>query len=245
VGEPLLRVVDLHAGYGQAEVLKGISLTVGEGETVGLIGPNGAGKSTLLKCIFGVVPVKSGRVFVGSGQNGSSPEQMIKGGVALVPEGRRVFGSLTVMENLVVGGYTRKPDAQLQIDLNQLLDRFPILSTRRNQMAGKLSGGEQQMLAIARALISRPRLLLMDEPSMGLAPIVTQELSKQINEIRDAYGTSVLLVEQDMTMVSAVASRVYVMNVGEIVATGSAADFLDQDRLAKAFWGGTAGDQRG
>jgi branched-chain amino acid transport system ATP-binding protein len=238
VSENLLEVTDLVAGYGQAIVLKGVSLTVGEHEVVGVLGPNGAGKTTLLKTIFGAIKPRAGSIRVAGVELRPDPAFVIRAGLAIVPEGRRVFATMTVHENLLVGSYARRRGTELDADVKRLLELFPILERRRRQLAGNLSGGEQQMLAIARAMVSKPRLLLMDEPSLGLAPIMVKQVGTYIEEIRQSFGTSVLLVEQNAALAATVSSRIYVMNVGEVVASGSSDQFRDEESVVRAYWGG-------
>jgi branched-chain amino acid transport system ATP-binding protein len=234
--DPLLLAEDVRAGYGQGLVLQGLTLAVQPGEIVGLVGPNGAGKTTFLRTLIGALKVQSGKLrFEGSPMN-PSPGAMVRAGVGFVPEGRRVFAGLTVRENLLSGAYTRR-SREAKEDMGRMLELFPILEERRNQLAGSLSGGEQQMLAIARALISGPKLLLMDEPSLGLAPIIIQQIADYIANIRTELGMAVLLVEQNALFATSVSERMYVMSGGEIVASGLARDFEDEEALVAAYWG--------
>jgi branched-chain amino acid transport system ATP-binding protein len=231
----LLAVSDVVTRYGAVEALRGVSLEVRAGELVCLLGANGAGKSTLLKSIVGLLPPSRGRiVFDGADITGRAPDAVLRAGIALVPERRRVFGALTVRDNLLLGGYARsRPDAGME-EVHQL---FPVLRARAGQLAGTLSGGEQQMLAIGRALMSRPRLLLCDEPSLGLAPIVTQEIMRLLAEL-PARGTTVLLVEQNARMALRIAQRGYVLETGTITLQGRAAELLENAELKAAYLGG-------
>jgi branched-chain amino acid transport system ATP-binding protein len=238
----LLEVAELAAGYGAVEALHGVSLTVRPGELVTLIGANGAGKSTLLKAIVGLLPVARGRVrFDGRDLTGASPDEVLRAGIALVPERRRVFGSLPVRDNLLLGayalprgrGYARQVDDGLE-DVHRL---FPVLRERAGQLAGTLSGGEQQMLAIGRALMGRPRLLLCDEPSLGLAPLVMAEIMRLLGTLRDR-GTTVLLVEQNARAALRLADRGYVLETGTVTLEGPAGALLDNEELKVAYLGG-------
>jgi branched-chain amino acid transport system ATP-binding protein len=231
----LLEVTDVVTRYGAVEALRGISLSVRAGELVCLLGANGAGKSTLLKSIVGLLPPARGRVvFEGVDVTGRSPDVILRAGIALVPERRRVFGALSVRDNLLLGGYAQpRADAGLE-EVQQL---FPVLRARASQLAGTLSGGEQQMLAIGRALMGRPRLLLCDEPSLGLAPLVTQEIMRLLAAL-PARGTTVLLVEQNAGMALRIAQRGYVLETGMITLEGPAADLLGNAELKAAYLGG-------
>jgi len=231
----LLEVTDVVTRYGAVEALRGVSLSVRAGELVCLLGANGAGKSTLLKSIVGLLPPARGRVvFEGVDVTGRSPDVILRAGIALVPERRRVFGALSVRDNLLLGGYAQpRADAGLE-EVQQL---FPVLRARARQLAGTLSGGEQQMLAIGRALMGRPRLLLCDEPSLGLAPLVTQEIMRLLAAL-PARGTTVLLVEQNAGMALRIAQRGYVLETGMITLEGPAADLLGNAELKAAYLGG-------
>ena len=231
----MLEVTDVVTRYGAVEALRGISLSVRAGELVCLLGANGAGKSTLLKSIVGLLPPARGRVvFEGVDVTGRSPDVILRAGIALVPERRRVFGALSVRDNLLLGGYAQpRADAGLE-EVQQL---FPVLRARASQLAGTLSGGEQQMLAIGRALMGRPRLLLCDEPSLGLAPLVTQEIMRLLAAL-PARGTTVLLVEQNAGMALRIAQRGYVLETGMITLEGPAADLLGNAELKAAYLGG-------
>jgi branched-chain amino acid transport system ATP-binding protein len=233
----MLEITDLHTHYGHVHALRGVSLTVEEGDIVSLIGNNGAGKSTLLNTISGLVSPSAGKIcFLGKNTSSLASEQIVRLGISQAPEGRRVFPRSTVQENLEMGAYTRSDSRKIQQDIEAMMDRFPILGERRNQMAGTLSGGEQQMLTIARALMSRPRLMMLDEPSLGLMPTLVQEVFRIIEEIH-ADGTTILLVEQNARKALAVADRAYVLETGEIVLEGLATDLQDMDRIRKAYLG--------
>ena len=232
----------LSARYGAVAALRDVSLEVRAGELVALIGANGAGKSTLLRAIAGLVAPAAGRVALdGRDVTGQAPEAMIRAGVALVPERRRVFAPLTVLDNLELGGYAlpRGHDfrSRLEAGVEEAYRLFPVLRRRRDQLAGTLSGGEQQMLAIGRALMTRPRLLLCDEPSLGLAPLVVAEIMRLLSTLREA-GTTILLVEQNARMALRSADRAYVLEVGSVVLSGAATDLLQDDQLKAAYLGG-------
>jgi len=238
----LLEVSGLSARYGPVHALRDVSLEVRAGELVALIGANGAGKSTLLRAIAGLVAPAAGRVALdGRDVTGQAPEAMIRAGVALVPERRRVFAPLTVLDNLELGGYAlpRGHDflSRLEAGVEEAYRLFPVLRRRRDQLAGTLSGGEQQMLAIGRALMTRPRLLLCDEPSLGLAPLVVAEIMRLLSTLREA-GTTILLVEQNARMALRSADRAYVLEVGSVVLSGAATDLLQDDQLKAAYLGG-------
>jgi branched-chain amino acid transport system ATP-binding protein len=232
----LLAVDDLTVAYGAVTALRDVSLRVATGEIVAALGPNGAGKTTLLRTIAGAHKPKSGDVrFDGTSIVGMSPEAVLRKGVALVPEGRKIFPNLTVQENLAIGGITRKDREELRDDADRWLTRFPILGERSDQLAGTLSGGEQQQLAVARALMSRPRLLLLDEPSLGLAPIFVDRIFELVAELR-AAGTTILLVEQNVHRALEIADRAYVLAVGAVVASGST-DTLVEGDLERSYLG--------
>ena len=233
----MLRVLDLHTHYGHVHALKGVSLHVEAGEIVTLIGNNGAGKSTLLKTISGLVRPTSGSVeFEGQRIDKLPSEQIVRLGISQAPEGRRVFPRSTVLENLEMGAFTRHSREEIQKDIRELMDRFPILGERKGQLAGTLSGGEQQMLTIARALMSKPRLLMLDEPSLGLMPTLVNEVFQIIHEIHDD-GTTILLVEQNARKALRVADRGYVVETGNIVLEGTADDLRVNDAVRKAYLG--------
>ena len=234
----MLTIEHLHAAYGPIEALKGIDLEVREGELVCLLGANGAGKSSTLRAISGLLPPGRGRiVFDGRAIHGLRPDEILKIGIAHSPEGRRVFPYLTVQDNLEMGAYVRTDRAAIAEDVEQLCQHFPILAERRAQAAGTLSGGEQQMLAIARALMARPRLLLLDEPSLGLAPTIVETTFEIIADIR-RRGTTVLMVEQNAYRALRMADRAYVMETGRMVLSGPARDLLQDDHVRRAYLGG-------
>ena len=227
----------LFTAYGAIEALKDVSLDVQEGELVTLIGANGAGKSTLLKTIVGLLKPRRGQVlFQGRDITGRPPDEILRRGIALVPERRRIFGPLSVLDNLVLGAYARRGAAAAEA-LEAAYRLFPILRERRGQAAGTLSGGEQQMLAIGRALMSRPRLLLLDEPSLGLAPLIVREIFRLLVALR-REGTTILLVEQNARMALQVADRAYVLETGRVSREGRAAALLDDEELKAAYLGG-------
>ena len=233
----LLTVQDLHVYYGSIHAIKGVSFEVNEGEIVTLIGANGAGKSTTLNTIAGILKPRSGNIeFEGKSIVGVPAHKVISHGMALCPEGRRVFQQLTVEENLEMGGYTRTKD-EIAESLQDVYQRFPRLKERYKQVAGTLSGGEQQMLAMGRALMSRPKLLMLDEPSMGLAPILVEQIFGIVRELH-AAGTTILLVEQNARMALSTADRAYVLETGNISMSGDAKDLLHDERVRKAYLGG-------
>lgn len=234
----LLDIQDLYVSYGAVQALRGISLTVEEGEIVALIGANGAGKSTTLRAVSGLVRAQQGHIhFASLDITRTSPDRIVALGISHVPEGRRVFARLTVRENLELGAYTRRSRKELQDTLEQVFTRFPRLRERIGQLAGTLSGGEQQMLAMGRALMSRPRLLLLDEPSMGLAPMLVREIFAIIGEL-NAAGTTVLLVEQNANMALSVAHRAYVLETGQVALSGPARDLAGNPEVRRAYLGG-------
>jgi branched-chain amino acid transport system ATP-binding protein len=234
---PLLEVNDVHTYYGNIHALKGISLKVEQGEIVTLIGGNGAGKSTTLKTISGLLQPRQGSVyFDGEDLRNYKAHELVSKGLALVPEGRGIFSSLTVSENLDMGAYYRKDRRGISEDMDHFFTLFPRLKERRQQVAGTLSGGEQQMLATARALMSRPRLLLMDEPSMGLAPILVESIFDKISEINQ-QGTTILLVEQNANVALAIAHRGYVLQTGEIVLADDAESLRHNQMVRQAYLG--------
>ncbi|HTJ25565.1 MAG TPA: ABC transporter ATP-binding protein [Candidatus Limnocylindria bacterium] len=236
----LLEVENLVARYGRITALEGISLTVEEGEIVTLIGANGAGKTTTLRSISGLVRAASGSIrFDGRDVTKLAPSAIVRAGIGHAPEGRRVFPRMTVRENLEIGAYTRRSRAEIAADLEQALTAFPRLRERYEQKAGTMSGGEQQMLAMARALMSRPRLLLLDEPSLGLSPLLVQTIFGVIREI-NARGTTILLIEQNASQALAVASRGYVLEVGRVAQSGRASDLAASEAVRAAYLGGAA-----
>ncbi len=234
---PILEVENIHSYYGNIHALKGISLTVEKGEIVTLIGANGAGKSTTLRTIVGLLKPREGSVrFDGEDLAPSKPHDLIHKGMSMVPEGRQIFARLTVSENLEMGAYTRKKGPELAADLERVFTLFPRLKERRKQVGGTLSGGEQQMLATARALMAHPRLLLMDEPSMGLAPVLVESIFDTIIQI-NKEGTTILLVEQNALMALSVAVRGYVLQTGEIVLQDTAAELKNNKMIQKSYLG--------
>ena len=233
----LLKVEDVHVYYGAIHAIKGISFEVNQGEIVTLIGANGAGKSTTLNTVVGLLRPRSGHIeFDGKSIVGFPASKMVSLGMALCPEGRRIFQQMSVRENLEMGGYSR-PAAEIQESMDDVFHRFPRLKEREKQVAGTLSGGEQQMLAMGRALMSKPKLLMLDEPSMGLAPILVEQIFDIIKELH-AAGTTILLVEQNAQMALSIADRAYVLGTGRITMSGSAADVLADDRVRATYLGG-------
>ena len=234
----MLQISDLSIYYGKAVALKGITLEVGDGEVVSLLGANGAGKSTTLRTISGLVSPKSGEIrFMGEKISGLPPHKVVKKGISHCPEGRRIFPDLTVYENLVMmGAYLRSDKKEIAESLENMYALFPRLKERRNQKGGTLSGGEQQMLAIGRALMSKPKLLLLDEPSLGLAPSAVQDLARRIREINE-LGVTVLLVEQNARMALGISDRAYILEVGKIVLMGRSSDLIKVDQVKKAYLG--------
>jgi len=232
----VLRVEDLHVYYGEIHALKGVSLEVHAGEIVALLGPNGAGKTTTLATISGLRTPRRGAItFEGASLVGVPPHAIVLRGIAHVPEGRRIFKRLTVRENLLMGAYPRR-DGAIAADLERVLALFPRLAERLGQVAGTLSGGEQQMLAIGRALMARPRLLLLDEPSMGLAPVLVEQIFETVRDI-NAQGTTILLVEQNAAMALEVAHRGYVLETGAVVLSGPAAALAENPEVRRAYLG--------
>ena len=233
---PLLEVADLEAGYGPVQVLRGMDFSVDPGETVVILGANGAGKTTTIRAVSGMIGTKGTIEVDGSSVSGRKPEDIVRLGVAHVPQGRGTFVDLTVEENLRLGAYARKDD-DIEADMDRWYDVFPRLRERSDQVAGGMSGGEQQMLAIARAAMSRPRLLLLDEPSLGLAPLVTQELFRQLQALNQQEGTALLVVEQNANLALSIAERGYVLEAGQIVAQGTAAELQADESVRKAYLG--------
>ena len=238
---PLLRVQDLHVSYGSIAALQGVNVSVQPGELVAIIGPNGAGKSTLLRTIAGLHPPLHGTVLLqGVSTDGRPPERLVADGVSLVPEGRHIFGSLTVAENIGLGATIRRDGKRaVAADVDRMLGLFPVLERRFRQRAGQLSGGEQQMLAIARALMAKPKLLLIDEPSLGLAPLIVAALYDIIAALR-ADGLTVLVVEQNIQLALRAADRAYVLDTGRIAASGTAAELRAMPNLYQAYFGALA-----
>jgi branched-chain amino acid transport system ATP-binding protein len=237
---PLLLLKHLRVAYGGIQAVKGIDLEVAEGELVCLIGANGAGKTTTLKGITGLQPVKSGTIrYAGEDITGRPAFELVRKGLSMVPEGRGVFGALTIEENLAMGAYARKDRAGIRADIERVFELFPRLKERSRQTAGTLSGGEQQMLAMARALVSRPKLLLLDEPSMGLAPLMVQKVFETVLRI-SSEGVTILLIEQNAKLALEVASRGYVMESGEITLHGEAKKLLSDPKVRAAYLGEAA-----
>ncbi|AYV68526.1 ABC transporter ATP-binding protein [Niallia circulans] len=234
----MLHIKDLNVYYGNIQALKGVTLDIKEGEIVTLIGANGAGKSTLLKTLSGLIKPKKGSIeYLGKSIAGKPAQSIVKAGMSHVPEGRRVFSNMTVEENLELGAFLRKDKQEIQKNLQKVYEIFPRLFERKKQLAGTLSGGEQQMLAMGRAIMAKPKLLLLDEPSMGLAPIIVRTIFQVIQEINEE-GTTVLLVEQNAHMALSIAHRGYVIETGKVVLSGSAQELQESDELKQAYLGG-------
>ncbi len=233
----MLEVKDLKVNYGMIEAIKGLSFEVNEGEVIALIGANGAGKTTILHTISGLLSPKEGSVvFEGTEVNKVAAHKIVTMGMAHVPEGRRVFANLSVLQNLKMGAYTRSDKQEMEDTLERIYKSFPRLKERENQMAGTLSGGEQQMLAMGRALMSQPKIILMDEPSMGLSPIFVNEIFNIIEEV-SKMGTTILLVEQNAKKALAIADRAYVLETGKIILNGDADSLMNDDAVKKAYLG--------
>ena len=233
----LLEIKDLEVNYGVIKAIKGVSFDVNEGEIIALIGANGAGKTTILHTITGLIQAKKGSiVFDGKELTKTPPHKIVSMGMAHVPEGRRIFQQLSVLENLKLGAYTRRDSAEIAESLKMVYERFPRLEERKNQVAGTLSGGEQQMLAMGRALMSKPRIILMDEPSMGLSPLLVSEIFDIIKVINES-GTTVLLVEQNAKKALSIADRAYVLETGKITLSGDAKDLINDESVKKAYLG--------
>jgi branched-chain amino acid transport system ATP-binding protein len=238
----MLKVKNINTYYGKVHALKNISLHLSEGEIVALIGANGAGKTTMLNTLSGVIPPAGGSIhFQGQAVAGLAPDRVVKIGISQVPEGRQVFKGLTVADNLELGAYLRfrgrEAREQIRSDMTRMYELFPRLEERRKQMAGTLSGGEQQMLAIGRALMARPKLLLLDEPSMGLAPLIVQEIFAVIERLRKVEGTTVLLVEQNAKAALKMADRGYVLETGKVILEGPASELLENKEVQRAYLG--------
>ncbi|MDF2568803.1 MAG: livF 7 [Sporomusa sp.] len=234
----MLKVENINVYYGAIHALKGISVEVNQGEIVTLIGANGAGKSTTLRTISGLLKPKAGQIeFEGQNIAGMPAQNIVKLGISQVPEGRRVFAHMSVLENLELGAYLRSDTKEIKEDMDKVFARFPRLGERRSQLSGTLSGGEQQMLAMGRALMSRPRILLLDEPSMGLAPLLVKEIFSIIKDINET-GTTVLLVEQNAHMALSIANRAYVLETGRIILSGDAKELAESEEIRKAYLGG-------
>ena len=234
----MLEIKNLNIKYGAIHAVKGVDLEVNEGEIVTLIGANGAGKTSILKSLSGLLKPTDGEIiYNGVVLNKKSPQEIMKAGISHVPEGRHIFPDMSVLENLELGAYLRKDKAGIKADLQAIYKRFPILKERSKQAAGTLSGGEQQMLAMGRALMARPKILLLDEPSMGLAPILVKEIFSIIEDI-NAKGTTILLVEQNARMALSIADRAYVMETGNIVTSGTGKELAASEKIQKAYLGG-------
>ena len=235
----ILEFKDVEVYYDHVFALKGVSIDVDQGETVSLIGANGAGKSSILRAITGLAKLKSGSVmFEGKRIDGSNPADIVANGIAMVPEGRRVFPYMSVKDNLLMGAFTRSNSAEVQDTLESVLQRFPRLKERYKQSAGTLSGGEQQMMVIGRALMAKPRLLLLDEPSLGIAPKLVQDIARSIVAINRDEGVSVLLVEQNSRMALSISNRAYALSTGNIAISGKSKDLLSDERIKAAYLGG-------
>ncbi|CAH2409145.1 MAG: ABC transporter ATP-binding protein [Mesorhizobium sp.] len=235
----LLKVSDVELYYDHVYALKGVSLNVNEGETVALIGANGAGKSSILRAITGLKKVRSGEIhFRGHRIDGTRPDELVRMGIAMVPEGRRVFSYMTVRDNLMMGAFTRTDKSEIARTLDMVLGRFPRLKERYSQTAGTMSGGEQQMLVIGRALMAKPKLLLLDEPSLGVAPKLVQDIARSIVAINRDEKVSVLLVEQNSRMALRISQRAYALTTGKIALAGHSAELLGDDRVKKLYLGG-------
>lgn len=232
----ILKVTGLNARYGAIQVLRGINFEVNAGEIVVVLGANGAGKTTTLRAVCGMVTTGGSVLLEGEEVRGKDPADIVRRGVAHVPQGRGTFPELSVMDNLLVGAYVRK-DKEIQADVDRWMDVFPRLRERRSQIAGSLSGGEQQMLAVARAMMSRPRLLLLDEPSLGLAPLIIEDLFRRFSDINRDTGTTMLVVEQNANLALDIASRGYVLEAGQIVLSGTANDLRTNDAVREAYLG--------
>ena len=233
--DALLTTTGLTAGYGPIQVLQGIDFTVGRGEIVVILGANGAGKTTTMRALSGMIPRRGSVTFEGVEMTGAKPDAILRAGISQVPQGRGTFTDLSVEDNLKTGAYSRKDD--VSEDLERWFDAFPRLGERRTQRAGGLSGGEQQMLAISRAMMSRPKLLLCDEPSLGLAPLITRELFRILEQASRENGMSLLIVEQNANLALALADRAYVLETGTIVAQGTGAELLADDTIKRAYLG--------
>ncbi len=234
----MLEIKDINVHFGVIHALKGVSMTVNSGEIITLIGANGAGKTTTLRTVSGLKKPTRGAILLdGRDITSASPQDRVKMGISHVPEGRRVFATMTVLENLQLGAYLRRDKTEIQKDLQTVYEHFPILADRKKQLAGTLSGGEQQMLAIGRALMSRPRILFLDEPSMGLAPLLVKEIFNIVKNINQR-GTTILLVEQNASMALQIANRAYVMETGSIVLSGTGEELMKSDEIKKAYLGG-------
>lgn len=235
----MLNFRDVELYYDHVYALKGVSIELNEGETVALIGANGAGKSSILRAITGLRRIHSGEIhYMGERLDGTSAADIVRKGIAMVPEGRRVFPYMSVKDNLLMGAFTRTDKAEIQKTLDSVLERFPRLKERFGQQAGTLSGGEQQMMVIGRALMAKPKLLLLDEPSLGIAPKLVQDIARAIVAISRDEGVSVLLVEQNSRMALSISNRAYAMSTGSIALSGNSKDLMNDDRIKAAYLGG-------
>ena len=235
----MLQVSDVELYYDHVYALKGVSIDLDQGETVALIGANGAGKSSILRSITGLAPIAKGSIhFEGERIDGTSASTLVEMGIAMVPEGRRVFPYMSVRDNLLMGAFTRRDKAGIRQTLDSVIDRFPRLGERIGQAAGTLSGGEQQMMVIGRALMAKPRLLLLDEPSLGIAPKLVQDIARSIVAINRDEGVSVLLVEQNSRMALSISNRAYALTTGKVAISGTSKDLLNDERIKAAYLGG-------
>jgi branched-chain amino acid transport system ATP-binding protein len=235
--EVLLKLEDLHVQYGGLHALSGASVQIDEGEIIALMGPNGAGKSTILKALFGITPTTSGKVLWHEKEITPIPKEMIDRGISYVPQGRRVFPSLTVHENLEIGAYTVQSKNEIKERIAEVLELFPALKSKMGELSGHLSGGQQQMLAIARGLMTDPKVLLLDEPSIGLAPKIVKEVFQKIKEINEARKISIVIVEHNLKSTNAIAHRTYILDKGRVVAEGKPQELMDSGILEKVFLG--------
>lgn len=235
--ETLLQLKDINVHYGGLIALNGASIAVDEGEIVAIMGPNGAGKSTILKALFGITPIHSGKVFWHEKEIQPIPREMIDRGISYVPQGRRVFPSLSVRENLEIGAYTVDSKNEIKERIEEVLELFPSLKPKMKDLSGHLSGGQQQMLAIARGLMTDPKVLLLDEPSIGLAPKIVKEVFEKIREINEKHKTSIVIVEHNLKSVNSIAHRTYILDKGKVVAQGLPKELMDSGILEKVFLG--------
>ncbi len=235
--ETLLQLNDIHVHYGGLHALDGVSIAIDEGEIVALMGPNGAGKSTILKALFGITPIHSGKVLWHEKEILPIPKEMIDRGISYVPQGRRVFPSLSVKENLEIGAYTVNSKNEIKERIEEVLELFPVLKPKMKELSGHLSGGQQQMLAIARGLMTDPKVLLLDEPSIGLAPKIVKEVFQKIKEINEKHNTSIIIVEHNLKSVNEIAHRTYILDKGKVVAQGLPKELMDSGVLEKVFLG--------
>ncbi len=235
--ETLLQLKDINVHYGGLIALNGASIAVDEGEIVAIMGPNGAGKSTILKALFGITPIHSGKVFWHEKEIQPIPREMIDRGISYVPQGRRVFPSLSVRENLEIGAYTVDSKNEIKERIEEVLELFPALKPKMKDLSGHLSGGQQQMLAIARGLMTDPKVLLLDEPSIGLAPKIVKEVFEKIREINEKHKASIVIVEHNLKSVNSIAHRTYILDKGKVVAQGLPKELMDSGILEKVFLG--------